>query len=222
MNSTTFRNSASSLIGLLAWLPKKHSARGPAVLPQFGFNQRTSQEDLLFGRLMEEEADSLGILVTNEMVNDYLKRVTDDKLTREAFAKIRTSMTYHRRPLDEETLYDILRRQIKARMAYVTLLPTGSVSPPTPDVYWEYFRRMNVRQQINLATLDVEAFLDEVPEPTDAEIAEAFADARTKSSQSGRTGFARILPARPSTYCVGRSRLRHHRSQRGRDHRRRN
>ena len=163
----------------------------------FVFNQPNIEYELLFGKIMQEEADKLGIVVTNDMVNDYINENTLNKLTGKTFSQARRSTTFGRKSLDEDVLYDILRRQIKAEMAYRTLLPHPSVIPPCPEVYWEFFRRMNVRQQMNVTELSVDVFLDQVEQPSDVAVEELFAARRGMipgEDEPGSPGFR--LPGR--------------------------
>jgi len=163
---------------------------------QFGFGHQPL-EDLLFGRLLTEEAKQLEISVTDQMVSDYVNQATGDKLTAKGFAKARKALSYDQKPVTDEALFEILKEQIAREIAYKALAPQGSLSPPPPQVQWEYFKRMNVRQAINVTELDVDSFLDQVDDPSDAEIDELFMTGRDKfpnQEQPGSPGFR--LPGR--------------------------
>ncbi|MCH2201136.1 MAG: hypothetical protein MK102_04145 [Fuerstiella sp.] len=164
---------------------------------QFGFGHQTQQEDLLFSRLMNEEANSLGIAVTDEMVTSYVNERTGEKLSKEAFGKSRLALQYKQAPVRSDALYNILREHIRNEIAFKTLQPLGISTPTSPGVYWDYFQRMNVRQAINVAELDVDAFLDLVDDPSDAEVENLFASAAGKQpnqEEPGSPGF--FLPGR--------------------------
>lgn len=168
--------------------------------PQFSFQHSTQREDVLFGRLMSEEANALGISVSDDMINTFINQQTADKLTGEAFGKARQALTYKGSPVRSETLFDILREQIRNQLAFTSLVPFGSVSSASPEVYWEYFKRLNVRQVINVAELDVDAFLDQIAEPTDEQVSDLFAAAATKRpNQDG--------PGSPGFFLPGRARI---------------
>ncbi len=164
---------------------------------QFGFGHPSQREDLLFGRLMHEEAKALGIAVTDEMISDFVNKCTGDKLSGESFGISRRALSYKQAPVHSEALFEILREQLRDRLAYMALLPTGSVSPPAPGVYWEYFQRMNVRQSIHVTELDLDAFTDQIADPTDDQIQDLFDSAvhkRPNQDEPGSPGFA--LPGR--------------------------
>lgn len=165
--------------------------------PSFGFGQQNMNLDLIFGRLMQAEADELGIAINNEGVAEYLKEVGRGELTKEKYLELRNSMSYQGKPLDEETFQSILGDEIRGRLAYMMLQTRTTSTPPGPDAYWQYFRRLKVRQQVEVATLDVDQFLGEVGDPTDAEVEalfEEFKEYFPSSKEPGSPGFA--LPNR--------------------------
>ncbi|MBL8819790.1 MAG: hypothetical protein JNL58_27440 [Planctomyces sp.] len=159
-------------------------------IPQFTLNQGV--DDVVFGELMRSEADNLGIVVTDAMVSDFISRATDNRLSREAYAKIRNKLFYDGQKISDEKLYEILKLEIKAMLAYRVLAPTFSALPPAPEVYYDMFRRLNVRQRMNTTVVDVDAFLDQVGEPSDAEVTELFEKAKDKfpnEVEPGSPGF---------------------------------
>lgn len=160
--------------------------------PLFGFGHGSNREDVVFGKLMRAEADRLGIAVDKTMVNDYLKRATTEKLSAEDFVKIRNNLSYQNRLITDSQLFEILGDEIKARMAYQMLRPRTTALPPGPEVYWDYFRRLNVRQQLNTVALDVDEFLEQIPEPSDVEVNQLFAEYKEKfpgQENPGDPGF---------------------------------
>ncbi|MCA9051027.1 MAG: hypothetical protein KDA89_19965, partial [Planctomycetaceae bacterium] len=167
-------------------------AYGPGagqMAPFFGFRHQSNREDVIFGKLMRAEASRLGIAVDSGMVSEYLKTVTGDKLTTQAFVNIRNGLSFNNRPMTDEELFEILGDELKAQLAYLTLRPRTTALPPAPEVYWEYFRRLNVRQQLVTAAIDVEAFLDQVPDPSDAEVGQFFAQYRNRMPVAYRSAL---------------------------------
>ena len=160
--------------------------------PIFGFNHSTTREDVVFGKLLRAEADRIGIAVDPSMVNSYLKEATSNTLKKSDYVNIRNSMSYKVKPLSDELLSEIIGDEIKANMAFQTLRPRTTTLPPGPEVYWQYFKRMNVRQQLNVAALDVDEFTDQVGEPTDADVEALFKQYKTKfpnQVEPGAPGF---------------------------------
>ncbi|MCA9038314.1 MAG: hypothetical protein KDA91_24480, partial [Planctomycetaceae bacterium] len=159
---------------------------------RFGFGHQNQREDLIFGEIMRSEADKLGIVVTDDMVSSYINSQTSNKLTGEAFAKIRTSLSIEGQKISEDRLFDILRSEIKGMMAYRATQPQVSVMPPPPELYYNLYKRLNVSQRLNTAMIDVDAFLDAVPEPEEAQIVDLFSNARLyypNEKGPGEAGF---------------------------------
>jgi hypothetical protein len=163
--------------------------------PQFQFDAASIgdvEDDLMFGEFMRAEADELGIAVTDSMVSDYINRMTQEKLSAKTFAEIRTNMNFGGNPVSEEELFNAFRQEIKALIAFQHLRPVLAGIPQGPEFYYELFRRTRVNQRLNTVRLDVDAFLSEVGEPSEADIATLFADYRLKfpgMDEPGSPGF---------------------------------
>ena len=56
---------------------------------------------------------------------------------------------------------------IKARLAFQLKSPEVSL---TPDQYWNFYQKFNVREELEVAALPVEDFKKEIAEPTEAEM----------------------------------------------------
>ena len=160
--------------------------------PQFRFYTNSDEDDLTFGELMRAEADKLGIVVTDAMVSDYINSRTDEKLSAAAFAEVRSSLNFGGSPVSAEELFDAFRDEIKAQMAFQQLSPQMASVPQGPEVYYEMFQRTKVSQRLNTARLDVDAFLNGVAEPSEAEVVSLFEERRLKfpgMDEPGSAGF---------------------------------
>ncbi len=169
----------------------------------FGFGHQSPREDVVFGELMRHEASTMGIVVTDLMVTSYINHATGDKLSRQAFAQVRSQLLQEGQKISDEQLYDILRKEIQARMAYQMLRPQPTALPPTPETWYNVFRRLNVSQRLSTARVDVDAFLSGIPEPSETEVSELFASARTKRPNEdapGSPGFRQ--PRKTRLACI--------------------
>jgi hypothetical protein len=179
---------------------EKAIAPGTAMYaPQFGFGHEAGTDDLTFAEMMRAEADDLGIVVTDKMVSDWINRQTQEKLSRAAFAEIRQNLNFGTGVISEEQLLDCFRSEIKALMAYQILRPQPSSLPQGPDVYYATFKRTKVRERLNTVRLDVDAFLAQIDEPSDAEIAAAFQEGRLRfpnELEPGSPGFRQFSKAK--------------------------
>lgn len=126
----------------------------------------TSNRGVIMKMLLEHEADELGIKISDEYITDFIKEVSDSDLTRERLTKIRSELR-----LGESELYDLLRSELRARVAGRILNPQVV---HMPDQYWSDFEKLNVRHSIDAVAVPVEPFAARQPRPTDAEMKELF------------------------------------------------
>ena len=166
----------------------------------FSFMQPTLDRDIATGELLRREAVRLGLHVPEEAVVDYIRKLTDNKISAQKFEKIRDSLR-----VSEDALYEMLANELQARMAAEFLYgvnreePQRNLRPLPPEQFWELYRRMYVRQKLEVAALPVEQFIDETAEPTPEELAELFDKYRSNTPlrtplpegrlEEGRPGF---------------------------------
>ncbi|MFN9287454.1 MAG: hypothetical protein ACK6EB_05230 [Planctomyces sp.] len=153
---------------------KVYGAGTERFAPQFRY-YTTLQEDAIFGELLKAEADAMQIVVTDEMVSDFINQSVDGRLSAKAFAEIRTGLNVGGMTVSEDQLFKAFRHEIAARLAFTQLSPSTAAVAQPPGVYYDMFRRTQVRQRLNAVQLDVDAFLPKVPEPATAEIESTFA-----------------------------------------------
>lgn len=151
---------------------------------QFGFGRPSEEQDVLFGALLRHKAREMGVVVSDRAVTDYIRQVTNGRLSEKEFRRIRGQMR-----LSESDIYNILREQLQARLAFRLLVPQ-TVTPP--ESYWDYYRRLNVTQELDVVPLPVEEFTSQVPEPERAELVEFFERYKTVAPNEqgkGTPGF---------------------------------
>ena len=171
--------------------------------------------DLVFGEVLRQEATRLGLSADKELVEQFIARVVEDsqrqqqqmdiqmgrspkeiqKLTKERYLKVRNSLVYRNKPVQEDLLFEILGEQLLPRMVLNMTYP--DVTPPGPGVYWNYYSRTRTSQKVHVAALDVEEFLAAQGEPSDGEVEQLFAEHASKlpgSDGPGSPGF--MMPRR--------------------------
>jgi len=89
----------------------------------------------------------MNLVVSDDAITQYISRYTNNKLSRDAFQKACQNMG-----MTEGQVYDILRSQLQARLAFQMLRPEVSL---TPDQYWNFYKKFNVRQELELVALPV-------------------------------------------------------------------
>ncbi|QDU48755.1 SurA N-terminal domain-containing protein [Gimesia panareensis] len=136
-----------------------------ARVPQgalFGFPfVESSEDDMILEFLLRKEADKMQLVVSDDAISNYISRYTNNKLSRDAFQEVCQKMG-----VTQGQIYEILRNQLKARLAFQIKSPEVSL---TPDQYWNFYKKFNVREELEVAALPVKDFEGQIPEPTDAE-----------------------------------------------------
>ncbi|WP_299467578.1 SurA N-terminal domain-containing protein [uncultured Gimesia sp.] len=142
-------------------LPEEERERAqPPRGAMFGFG-RDTEDDIILEFLFRKEAEKMNLIVADDAITQYISRYTNNRLSRTAFQKACQNMG-----LTEGQIYDIIRDQLQARLAFQMLRPEVSL---TPDQYWNFYKKFNVREELELVALPVKNFEDQVQAPTDAE-----------------------------------------------------
>ena len=132
----------------------------------FGREQDDLSGDVVLGYLLDKEADEMGIVVSEHAVSDYINRVTNKKLTSTDFNSVIKSMR-----LSESEVFDAIRGELKARLAMEMLIPR---SVPSPEEYWNEYRKLQVTETLDVAAVPVADFLSAAPNPTEDQLLTYF------------------------------------------------
>jgi hypothetical protein len=133
------------------------------VLFDFGMNRGDDMsDDVVMGFLLDKEADDMGLSVSDGTVTDYIHKVTDNKLSQTEYSEILKTLR-----LSDGQLYDAIRAELRARLAMEMLLPRAN---PTPEQYWDDYRKLQVTQTLDVAAIPVADFVAQSPQPTDEDI----------------------------------------------------
>ena len=152
------------------------------------------ERDVVVGDLLRQKADELGVGVSDGAVSQFLKQQSGNRLTSKQFRTVLDKFQSNTGRMTESELYDIIRDEMKSSMALRLVRPFRHESdpPPTPDVYWDLYKRMNVTQELVTAAIPVDAFIDQVPEPNDQQLTELFEKYKTQfpnEEKPGSPGF---------------------------------
>jgi hypothetical protein len=157
----------------------------------FGFGRQPLEQDVLLGHLLRLEAQQHGIVVSDQQIESYLDRISENKLTSNQFKQIVGTQR-----LTSKQVYDFLRDELQARMALQMEMP---FNPLPPERYWRYFKQLNVKQQLEVAAIPIRqkadsdgktppAFIDKVPDPGDAELEKFFEQHKSTFEQLNDDG----------------------------------
>ncbi len=151
----------------------------------FGGYAPTREAEAILTFLCEHEADRMKIEVSDESINEFIHSINPGRALSEGeFAEICRSMR-----LGETRLYDWLRAEMRARTAFFMAFPRII---PTPEDYWDIYRKLHVSQSLEVAAVPVEPFTASVPEPTEQEITtlyNEFSQVLPNRLGPGRPGF---------------------------------
>lgn len=142
-------------------------------LPQpafFGFADLSSvggrKEGAVLNFLFQKEADDLGITISDDAVTRFLDDTFGGKLTKADLQQVRSEMR-----IGGGELVDILREQIRAREAFMLLIPR---SGPTPQELWNEFKKLQATAEVTAVALPAASFVAQVPEPSSEELRTFF------------------------------------------------
>ena len=150
-----------------------------------------SDIDMAITELLRREADRLGIAVSAASVFDFIRSMamTPGKaLTSEQFTEIRTRLG-----VSEEQLIKTLANELKARRAYDLVYNQRPM--PTPEALYEYYKKLNVQDEAEVAIVPVSDFIDDKAEPTKQELDDLFT--KYKANHPGVGPEGRFEEGRP-------------------------
>lgn len=121
--------------------------------------------------VLSERAKQMGLVVTDEMINDLIKQLSGDTLSPEELKAIIDSLQAQR-SVSVPKLFEALRTELLASK-YRDLF-AQSLSDIPPAQRYEYFTRLNRRAKPEVMSLAVADFIGQVPDPSDAELKEFY------------------------------------------------
>ncbi len=128
----------------------------------------TSEEEVMRIHLLAEEADRVGIVVSDEAVNKFLREITEDKVPSAGYASLVKQLS-----TSQTQVFSALRTELAAeRLASMSAPNTQA----TPAQRWDYYRRLKQRASLELVPVRVAEFLDQVDDPSKDEL-QTFFDA---------------------------------------------
>ncbi|WP_339909049.1 hypothetical protein [Symmachiella dynata] len=140
------------------------------------------QKDVLFGYLLTQKADEIGITVADSTVQDFIRQFTDGKLSTNDFRDIVSEMH-----VSQNDIFNALRGELRSRTARELLSPRA---PLAPEQYWDIYKKLQVDQVMEISPVIVEDFVKEVPEPSDADLQKWFDTYKDDFAVTSREDFS--------------------------------
>ncbi len=148
------------------YLARERGGRPQDVL----LGQGVSDEAIVEIELLQSEARTLGIQVSDDDVKSYLLGLTDDRVKLSEFSNLWQSLTGKR--YSDQQLFELLRRELAAQR--IRELIQIAAIPTSPVQDWDLFNRLEREVSIELMPLAIQDFVDQVPEPSEADIRTFF------------------------------------------------
>lgn len=155
------------------------------------FHRPTERDLVIRALVLEAKAQRLGIAVSEEDVSDFIKDLTQKKLSRTSFqsALAAAGKVY---PLDEQELYRILGRELRIERAVTAL--ASPVALDTPLEVFEERRPLHTHVRLSLLRLPVAEFMGEVQgTPDETELKKVYDEFKDQVAdpETGTIGFRR-------------------------------
>ena len=125
--------------------------------------------------LKAERAKRMGMVVSDDAINAYLRQRTGDRVTRATFSDIARQMHAGQPRIFEALRMELLAMQLEeiALRAFQT----------TPAQRFDYYRRLNQRAEVEVVPVRVEDFTDDVSDPPDEELQSFFEEHKEQEPQ---------------------------------------
>lgn len=200
----------------------EHLARNRAKVNQFlsavsrkaqtapqGFGG-VNDEALVYFQLLQADAHKMGIRVSDERVNEYLKQVMQGRLTKSDYEECLREAR-----LGKNELFDLLKEELSIQLvmeltkppSYLPPIPQGfaqfirespqamSYMQPTPYQLWSIYQKLNVKGSLLAVAVPTRDFTTKVGEPTEIELTAFFDKFKGRMwNEESQPGF--LLPPR--------------------------
>ena len=145
----------------------------------------TDDTSLVRSRLLLELGNEMGVTISDDSINDYLRRFTDDKVRQDGFESATNQIN-----ATSVQVFAALRQELTI-INVASLLESGDAA--TPSQRFEYYQQMNRRATIEAIPIRVVDVVEEerVPDPSEEQIQEFFEKYKDqpKAPDSPEPGF---------------------------------
>ena len=144
------------------------AGRDPSRLPTFPEGEELLVREMILAR----EADQLGMVVSNNSINEFLAIWTNNMVRQNQFDAMIASLRYGRSPVSAGDLFESLRTALVARNMLL-LFQTGFSGDP-PGWRWDFYKRLEQAATVEAFPVAVEDFAVSVPAPAESELRTFF------------------------------------------------
>lgn len=163
--------------------------------PMPGQFYSTDEKEIVLTSLLVQEANKLGLVVTDDQVMQHIKRLSGDAVTDAQLTKVLRDISSQDRPVSLAQLVEAFRHELLAQQVQGVFGQFGGLYDyrATPAERWEYFCRLNRRVKLQVYPVSVDAYISDprIPDPSDEQL-RAFYDKykdRVATPSSPEPGF---------------------------------
>lgn len=158
------------LLGILERFVQNAMGFRPDLTRLFG---PASEEAVVDSWLLAREADRLGVVISDETINAFIRRVTQDRLASQDMKGILRDVG-----IGEVAFFDMLREELKARQLEWMFQPSLFAVPPAQR--WDYYLRVNRKAAVELIPVSVEELVSQVADPEEAVLKQFFEERKDR------------------------------------------
>lgn len=122
--------------------------------------REVGEEAFVKSMIIARKAEKLGLVVSDEAINEFLRERTLERMTREQFREINSQLK-----ITQRDLFNALRIELLTARLHQMFFKINLVQAVPPGLRWDYFDRLNRRVSVQAIGLDVDDFLSQVGEP---------------------------------------------------------
>ncbi len=143
-----------------------------------------TEEDVVDTWLLSREAERLGMVVSDEAINSFIRELTQERLTRDELKSVLRGYG-----MEQVAFFDMLREELKAQRMWMMFVPSLGGVPPAQR--WDYYLRVHRKASVELIPVPVESLVGQVAKPDPAVLEEFFEEHKDELAEpnSPEPGF---------------------------------
>lgn len=142
----------------------------PIVLP-VSYEQRV-EEDIIWKKIFAKQAIDAGMVVSDEVVNDYLNAIGRDRVTKDQMREIIRAMSDRGSRATIDFVFDLIREALLARNYIAS--HSFAMDTTLPSERYEDWLKCNDQIVLEAAPIRASDFMDQTGEPTEEELKELY------------------------------------------------
>lgn len=168
----------------------------PLDLPRS--REQRVEADVVQKKIFAQKAREAGMVVSDDMVIEYLRALGRDRVSNQQMREILTRMGRNNRG-GRATIgfvFDLLREAMLANNYFKSHMYV--IQTTLPEEKWDDWKKLNERVVVEAAPIATADFIDEAPEPTDEELAafyDEYKDRQPSPEYVGTVELPSRLPA---------------------------